>query len=249
MKLNTVDKALKAIELLSENPRGLRLSELSVILDVPQSSLHHTLSTLMPYDYVQQDRETKKYSLGFRFLEMSKRILDNMDLRTIARRHLDELYNQSRESTHLSILRNKKLVFIEKIGSPEGLSLATYIGFATDPHAAAAGKVLLADLSEEELRDMYLNVEFKSYAKNTIRDLNRLLNELGKVRAQGYAIDDEEYYEGVRCIAAPVRAGGKALAAVSITGSIFSFTREKVERELKQLVVGAADKISKELRW
>jgi hypothetical protein len=118
MKLNTVDKALRAIELLSENPRGLRLSEMSAILDIPQSSLHHVLSTLSPFDYVQQDPETKKYSLGFRFLEISKRILDNMDLRTIARKHLDALYKQSQESTHLSILRNKKLVFIEKIGSP-----------------------------------------------------------------------------------------------------------------------------------
>jgi len=249
MKLNTVDKALRAIELLCENPRGLRLSEMSAMLDIPQSSLHHVLSTLSPFDYVQQDPETKKYSLGFRFLEISKRILDNMDLRTIARKHLDELYKQSQESTHLSILRNKKLVFIEKIGSPVGLSLATYIGFATDPHAAAAGKVLLADLSEKEIRDMYRDVEIKSYAKNTIQDLGRLLNELARIRAQGYAIDDEEYYEGVRCVAAPVTAGGKAIAAISITGSIFSFTWERVERELKPLVLGTANQISKELRW
>jgi len=76
-----------------------------------------------------------------------------------------------------------------------------------------------------------------------------LLRELEKIRKQGYAIDDEECYEGVRCVAAPVRAGGKIVAAISITGSIFTMTMERIDNELKGLVMEKAEKASSEMQW
>jgi len=76
-----------------------------------------------------------------------------------------------------------------------------------------------------------------------------LFEELEKIRKQGYAIDDEEYYEGVRCVAAPIRAGRKIIAALSITGSIFTMTMERIDRELIGLVMKAAEEISSEMQW
>jgi DNA-binding IclR family transcriptional regulator len=72
---------------------------------------------------------------------------------------------------------------------------------------------------------------------------------LEKARIEGYAIDDEEYYEGVRCVSAPVRAGGKIVAAISITGSIFTMTMERIGNELRRLVVEKAEKVSAEMQW
>ena len=69
------------------------------------------------------------------------------------------------------------------------------------------------------------------------------------IRKQGYAIDNEEYYEGVRCVAAPIRAGGKIMAAVSITGSIFTMTMERIKEKLIGLVKKTADEISDEMSW
>lgn len=250
MQIGSIEKCLRLIELLSQHPKGLKLSDIGTHLNIPSSSVHHMLATLIPHDYVIQDVETKKYSLGFRFLEIGKRILDHLDIRGLARRHLWRLNEACGEAVHLAILRNKKVIYIDKIGVPAGLSLATYVGFATDPHAAAGGKVLLSDLSESELAAIYPEGgSLRVYGKNTVTDTTRLKAELAKIKAQGWALDDEEYYAGVRCVAAPIRAGNRVVAAISVTGSVFSMTLERIENELKSQVMDTAAKISSELRW
>lgn len=249
MKLTTLDKSLQVIELLSKNPQGLRLLELSNIIGFPKSTVHHILSTLLPYEYVSQDRETKKYSLGFKFLSIGRVILDNIDVRTTAHRHLLELHEKCKETVHLAILRDGKVIYIDKIDTQGMVSLATYIGYRTDPHAAAGGKILLSELSRKEIMDIYKERPLKTYGKNTITTMPRLFDELEKIKKQGYAIDDEEYYEGIRCIAAPIRAGWKIVAAVSITGAIFTMTMERIENELKAMVMKTTESISNELQW
>jgi DNA-binding IclR family transcriptional regulator len=249
MKLTSLDKSLQIIELLSQNPQGLSLLEMSTDLGFPKSTIHHILRTFQPYGYVDQDTETRKYCLGFRFITISKVILDNIDIRKIASRHLRELYHECNEAVHLAIFRNGKVLYIDKVETPGRLSLATYVGFSTEPHAAAGGKVLLSELPPAQIMKIYTDGRLKVYGKNTITTVDKLLEELGKIRTQGYAIDDEEYYEGVRCIAAPVRAGGKIVAALSITGSVFTLTMERIDRELKGLVVKTAKNISSEMQW
>jgi len=249
MKLSSLDKSLQILDILGKNPQGLRLLALTAKSGFPKSTIHHILSTFLPYDYVAQHPETKKYSLGFKFLSLGKVILDNIDVRRIANPHLRQLHEECNEAVHLAILRDGKVVYIDKIDNPGGLSLATYIGFSTDPHAAAGGKVLLSELPQDQIKKIYQNRRLKVYGKNTMTNVNKLINELSKVKKQGYAIDDEEYYEGVRCVAAPIRAGGKIIAAISITGSIFTMTMERINNELKELVIKTAEKISSEMRW
>ncbi|MBW2025494.1 MAG: IclR family transcriptional regulator C-terminal domain-containing protein [Deltaproteobacteria bacterium] len=126
---------------------------------------------------------------------------------------------------------------------------AFFVGFTTEPHATAGGKVLLSGLSRGEIERIYRSRRLRRYGKNTITALHDLFNELKKVRKQGYAIDDEEYYEGVRCVGAPIRAGGKIVAALSITGSVFSMTMDRINEELIGLAVDTAEKISSEMKW
>lgn len=247
--ISSLDKALQIIELLSKNPQGLSLSELNQKLGFPKSTIHHILSTFIPYDYVTQDRERKKYALGLRFLGISRAILDNIDLRRTAHNYLRKLHQECQETVHLSILRNGLVTYLDKVQKDGGLSLATYIGFTTDPHAAAGGKVLLSELSDNEVKEIYKNRSLKIYGKNTITSLSRLLAEIKNIRVQGYAVDDEEYYEGVRCVAAPIRAGGQIVAALSISGSIFTITRERLKGILIPLVKKSAGEISAVLTW
>ncbi len=249
MKLRSLDKSLQIIELLDQHPRGLSIAEISQLLGFPPSTIHHILSTLKGYDYVSQQPDTKKYSLGLRFLAISTTILNSMDVRNVAYTHLRRLHRNSGEAVHLSILRNGQVTYIDKIQANSGLSLATYVGFSTDPHAAAGGKVLLSDLSSDEVKAIYKTRPLKQYGKNTITNMGQLLQELASVREQGYGLDDEEYYEGVRCIAAPIKAGKRVVAAVSITGSVFSLTMERIESELIDLVKSTAQTISTKLMW
>lgn len=250
MKLSSLDKSLQVLEQLVRHPQGLSLLELAGALGYPKSTIHHMLSTFLPYDYVTQDPESRKYRLGFKFLSISKTILDNLDIRMIAHKHLRELHQKCNEAVHLYILQNGYLVCVDKIQEPVGgLSLATYIGFRTDPHAAASGKVLLSELSAEEIKALYKDRPLRVYGKNSITSFAQLMEELDNVRKQGYAIDNEEYYEGARCVAAPVRAGGRIQAAVSVTGSIFTMTMDRINRELVQRVTEAAKSISSEMQW
>jgi len=249
MKLYTVEKSLKIIELLNNNPQGLSLLEMTNRIGFSKSTIHHILNTLLPYAYIAKDPETKKYPLGFKFLEISRTILDNLDVRKIANKYLRQLHEECKEAPHLGILRDGHIVYIDKIDTPGRVSLATYIGFRTDPHAAAGGKVLLSELSHKEIMHIYKERSLKAYGRNTIKGFPRLFEELEKIRKQGYAIDDEEYYEGVRCVAAPIRAGRKIIAALSITGSIFTMTMERIDKELIGLVMKAAEEISSEMQW
>jgi DNA-binding IclR family transcriptional regulator len=102
-------------------------------------------------------------------------------------------------------------------------------------------------MSPTEIKGIYRTKPLKAFGKNTITTVSQLLTELDNVRKQGYAIDNEEYYEGVRCVAAPVRSSSKVVAAISVTGSIFTLTMEKINKEIIGLVKDSAGRISSEL--
>jgi DNA-binding IclR family transcriptional regulator len=247
MKLGTLEKTFQIIDLLAKHSRGLRLSEMSAVLALPSSSIHHILSMLRSDDYVDQDPDNKRYRLGFKFLVISSTILDHLDIRRTAYNHLRQLHQKVNENVSLTILRNGQVTFIDKIQKIGGLSLDTYIGFSTAPHAAASGKVLLSEMGRSEIEAIYRTQSLKAYGKNTITGMAQLMEELENVRKQGYAIDNEEYYEGVRCVAAPVRASSKIVAAVSVTGSIFTMAMERINKEIIHLVKDTAGRVSAEL--
>jgi len=247
MNQTALEKSLQTIDLLSRHPQGLSLAEMSDRLGFPKSTIHRILKTFMAYDYVSQDREDRKYSLGFRFLTIGSIILGNLDVRRTAGKYLRQLHRQCNETVHLSVLRRGRVCYIDKIQKPAGLSLATYTGFTTEPHATGSGKVLFSELPPREIKAIYTQKPLKKYSPGTITDMAQLLKELQKVRRQGYAVDNEEHSEGVRCVAAPIRAYGKIVAALSISGSVFSIKMERIERELIGLVIKTAQAISAEM--
>jgi IclR family KDG regulon transcriptional repressor len=247
MKISSLEKCLSILELLSKKHGGVRIRDISHELGLPASSIHHILATLLPHNYVMQDPETKKYSLGLKLAELGHSALENFDLRNPAARHLGKLNQLTRAPVHLAVLRGDKVVYIDKIGTATGLSLVTYVGFGTEAHAAAGGKVLLADLDEPSIRALYPSGRMKKYAKNTVTSVKQLLVQLEQINQQGYAVDDEEYYEGVRCVAAPVKRNNTAVASVSVTGSIFTMTWEEITDNVIGLVMDTARAISSEL--
>jgi len=250
MKIGSIEKWVGIIEHLSQNSRGLNLSELSSLTGMPKSTVHHILGTLLPHDYIYQDSKTKKYYLGSKFLSISHRMIENFDLRKIASEHMHRLQQRCKGGNiNLFILRNRNVVCIEKLEALEGLGLSYGIGYTVNPHITAGGKVLLSELSPEQLKAIYPNKKLPSpaLAKNTIANRDTLLKELANVRIQGYAIDNEESHEGVRCVAAPIRAGGEIVASLSISGLAAYITMERIDLELKRPVIETAKEISKEM--
>ena len=247
MKLVSLDKSLQLLEVLSNDQDALSLAALSEKLGFPKSTVHHILQTFIPYGYVAQDHETKKYSLGLKFLLMNKKILDDFYVRKVAHKYLLRLSDECKDNILLSIFRNGSVVYIDKVTDPTRLSLGIYIGYSTEPHATATGKVFLSDIPPDRIREMYKGKPLKKYAKRTITDIDKLITEIRKVKNQGYSIDNEEYYEGVRSIAAPIRVGGDIIAAMSVGGSIVTMTMEYMMGKIKDLLLKTAKEISAEM--
>jgi DNA-binding IclR family transcriptional regulator len=248
MAIGTLEKTIHILELLSEDPKGMTVTEISRKLGFPKSTTHRILSTFSTHDYIAQDSETKKYFLGLRLLQISSSILANLDIRKISERYLEELYEKSREVVHMYIYREGMMTCINKVGNPGGLTLSSFVGWTTEPHPSAAGKILLSGMSAETIRKIYRGRTLKKFGKRTITDIETLTQELEKIRKQGYAIDDEEYYEGVRCVAAPVLAGRKIVASISSTGPVFRMTMERINEELIHMVKETAESISRNLK-
>ena len=247
MILGSVDRAMKVFEILNGYPDGLRLSELAERLDTTQSTAHHVLSTMVPYGYVQQDPETRRDSLGLRFLQVGQTIASNFQLRKITHRHLEKLRTEVEGATHVAILKDDKVTYVDKTDWSGGLTLATYIGFTTDAEATAGGKLLLSTLSDGQVDDLYRDKEFSKYTDKSIGSLSELKEVLTKCREQGYAVDDEEYYEGIHCVAVPIYAGNKVIAALSVTSSVFAYSMEEMTTKVRARAEAAARAISADL--
>ncbi len=248
MKLSSLEKSLILIETLAEHPRGLTLSRLSELCGQPVSSIHHALSTFRERGFVAQNEETKKYSLGLKFLTISRAILDNLDIRTVAMEELQRLHDKTHEMVFLSVLRDRKVVYIDKIQAPGRLVLATEVGYAIEPHACTSGKALLAGLSDREIMDLYPDEALPPHHGNTIINTRTaLLEELRKVREQGFSYGDEQYYQGVRGVAAPLVSGRKTIACICVTGPVFSMPTDRIYTEIIPNVLESAAAISRSL--
>jgi DNA-binding IclR family transcriptional regulator len=157
---------------------------------------------------------------------------------------MEELARETGEVIHLAVLDGSDIVYLEKKGQGQILTVATRVGGRNPAYASSMGKILLADLSESELKKVLGRGRLKKLTANTITEMPRLLEELARIREQGFALDNEETFPGIRCVGAPIRdSGGKVIAAVSVTVPAQRMSDDRV-RELWRMVTGTARMIS-----
>lgn len=253
--IQSLDRGLKLLEEIGRSKISVSLKDLASVLGIDRSSIFRLLSTLESRGYLERDEETKRYKLGYKILELSGRLYANFQISELARPYLEELARRTGESAHLAIYSSSGALLIEKENSSEAISVNMDIGRGEPLYCTALGKVLLLSLSQEKLNSIIsagvgsVRGEIKSYTKNTIVDSRMLVEELEKVRQKGYAIDNEEYREGVRCVASPVYDfRGKIVAAIGISGPGSRITLEKDE-EIGAAVKGIAEKFSLQLGY
>jgi len=223
------------------------LPELANILNVDRSTIHRLLGTLLQRNYVAQDAENKRYSVGFKVIELSRSALDGYSIRAKAKPFLRKLTQETGESTNLCVPASNHAVCIDFEASPSPLAVSNDIGIEFLYHATSAGKVLLAYMAEDKLEAILKNYIFTGFTPRTITTRERMQNEIEMIREKGYAVDDEEHYIGVRCIAAPIRNySNKVKAAISCSGPTSRITLAKLP-EIASIVVRIANDISHSL--
>lgn len=249
--IQTITRVATILDVLAQNPGSISLGELSEKVQLPKGTTHRILSSLLYFGFVRQEATTKHYSLGFKLVELGNRLLNQLDLREEARPFLVDLAQRAKETVHLVILDQQEIVYIDKveaINHDVGFRMTSRVGLRVPAHACASGKMLLSYLPEEGLKQFIAAKKLKKITENTISDPDMLKEQLKKIRAQGFALDEQEREKGVRCVAAPIyNESGDAVAAISISGTVVHLTKEIVENELRKEVVAAALAISHKL--
>ncbi|CRK85053.1 IclR family transcriptional regulator [Neobacillus massiliamazoniensis] len=247
--VKSVDRALTIISLVSKRKEGMGVTELAANLDLNKSSIFRLLSTLVDHGFIEQNPETKKYRLGYKYLELSSMLLESIDLRTQAKPFLEELESQFNEVIHLTVYDQGEVIYIEKLEGSETLRTHSQVGRRAPMHCTAVGKVILAHLPLNEIVDVIDKYGLPKHTEQTITDKDTFFKELGKIRNEGIGREVEENEPGVSCIAAPIFDNMKKItAAVSISGPSIRMTEERLA-EIRPIIMDIGKKISMRLGY
>ncbi len=243
----SVAKALAILEYLAAAEAPRELGVISQALGIHKSTVYRFLSTLESFGYIKQDEETGRYSLGSRVVWLASKFLDSLDIRTLARPLLEELVETTRETVHLAILDDFEVVYIDKVDGLQPVKMASRVGYRMPAHSTGLGKALLAHLDESQW-SVYVNRKgLPRFTPNTISEPLSFYRHLREIRERGYAVDNCENEEGIRCVAVPVRDHtGKIVAAISVSGWILTMTPDRDEK-LAVLAKQTAQSISERL--
>jgi DNA-binding IclR family transcriptional regulator len=201
--IESVDKVLRLIRLLGDQPE-IRLSEAARYLGVASSTAHRLLAMLHYRGLVRQDPETKAYRAGPALINLTFAVFGRLDVESAARPIMRSLSETLRETVHLGMLDCAAVRFIAAVEAPTAVRVASRLGQTLPAHCTSSGKVMLANLSDNELALNFPNEALQQVTPHSLHSRAALFKELAEVRARGYATNREESEEGVASVAVPV---------------------------------------------
>ncbi|HEV2655059.1 MAG TPA: IclR family transcriptional regulator, partial [Ktedonobacteraceae bacterium] len=215
----SIERALDLLECLARSSSWVGISELSRATGQPVGTIHRILMTLVAREYVVRDSDTRRYTLGPAFRRLAGTDIQTLDWVKIATPHLQELVEASAETANLVVKEGNRAVHVAQAQPQRTVHMFTELGNRVPLHCTGGGKVLLAYQPDSVIASTIAETGLQSFTETTITDFGQLLQELEVIRQQGYAVDNGEQEEGVRCLAVPVYGPqGKIVAAVSISG-------------------------------
>ena len=211
--IESVDNALKLLLLLGEQPQ-IRLSEATRYLGVASSTAHRLLAMLTYRGFVRQDPVSKAYLPGPSLTGVAFAIFSRIDIQGAATPIMRSLSDQLRETIHVGMLDGANVRFVAAVEGPAAVRVASRLGRTMPAHCTSTGKVMLAQLSQPELRALLPDEQLERITAASIGSRAELEAELARIRERGYAINWEESEEGVALVAVPIptRAPGLRLA-------------------------------------
>ncbi len=225
------------LELIAQQDRQFSLQDLVDRTDLPKPTVHRMLQQLEGAAMLMRDTDGRHYCVGGRLRRLAEDLLFN-DTRYGARHAvLRALGNKLGESCNLTALSGNQVLYLDRVETDAPLRFYLRPGSRVPVHCSASGKVLLAQIPPAQRRRLLENVPFEAYTKNTIQTLDRLEEELDRVRQQGYAFDNEEFLPGLFCVAVlvPRAEGGRSNMAVATQAPIMRMTADKALAALPAL--------------
>ncbi|MGB0734305.1 MAG: DNA-binding transcriptional regulator KdgR [Pontibacterium sp.] len=244
--VSSVMKVFAILNALAEH-KAIGVTDLSQIVMTSKSTVYRFLQTMKMLGYVSQEEGQDRYSLTLRLFETSAKALEHVDLVSLAEPHMTHIGEVTKEALHLGIRDGDGIIYIYKVDAQYNLRMQSRIGGRNPLYSTAIGKVLLAEKSEDFVRNVFKDTTFVPSTQKTHLSIESLLDELAIVKEQHYAMDNEEQEEGLRCIGAPIYDRlGNVIAGISIS---FPTLRSSDEKQVQytQLLQDAAQDISASL--
>lgn len=230
-EIQSLARGLKILTLMADANEGIGVTDLADQLGVNKGTASRMIHTLKNYGFVERAQDGRRYQLGPVLVRLSRSVINRMPLRETAKPYLHQLVEATGECAHLAIYAQGQALYIDQVESEATLRVNADVGHMAPLHCTALGKVLLA-FGDYPIPE---NLEIRTAA--TIITHKNLEAELNKVREQGYAVDDEEYDQGVRCIAVPIFEFHDRLAgAIGISGPAVRLNIDRIAREAARIM-------------
>lgn len=245
-KSSTVLRALKVMEVVGENREAVSAADVAQEIGADRSTTYRMLATLEDAGYVVRDESGRKFKLSYKVISLGRNLLAEDEQDELIRAALRELASKTNEAVNYSILEGRETVIIMRAKGSHLVSVDFQVGDRAAVHCTSIGKVLLAYQSRAYIEDV-IDHGLPLVAKNTITDPDVFRAELQRVRSQGYAIDDGEFADEMRCIAFPIfESGGKIKGGINFSGPSTRFTYEKLD-ELRDIALHVVGRLTQQL--
>jgi IclR family KDG regulon transcriptional repressor len=231
-----IKKTFEVLRLIVGSNRSLGVTEIAKTLSLSKSTVFGILKALHDTGFIAKSKTTKKYAIGQELFKLSKSVLQGDVLTMIARPFLEKLVDLVDETVFLCAREENVVRVLDTIETSKKLKISSPIGTKFPITAAAFCKVFLAPMDDNEIRDFLKEQGLPKYTDYSITDIDKYLEEIGKVRQSGYSLDIEEYHMGVRGIAALISAKGYPITSVCILGFTGSMTEDKLNDMTKHLM-------------
>ena len=241
-----VDRAIRMLATLQDVEDGRRISDLARDLGIPKSSAHQIAATLLHYGVLERDADTQRYHLGLGLAQIVSRRRSKVDLPELAGPYLEELSAAARMTALLGLRAADGIVLAAKVDSPDPIDVSAPIGHRLHLRAGVFGKLLAAALSPDKL-DVLLQQPLPTFTAKSMRSADDYREDLHRVRERGYALDLEEYLDGIVAVGAAVRGrDGEVAGGICLIGLAASYKRRELAR-IGEAVRAAAESLSYDL--
>jgi len=242
-KVQVLDRAINILEFIGQQSTGeAALPELSAAMKLHKTTTHRIAHVLESRGLLRRSLDSNRYRLGLRLYDLGCQALDHVNIRDEARPLMTRVAFEVGETVHLALLDRSEVLYIERAEAQRSLTMGSKLGARNPVYCTSLGKAILANLPETEVDQILSTCRMEPRTKNTITNVLALKRELETIRERGYAIDNEEIEDGVRCIAAPILNGrGRAVAAVSVSGPSSRITPARFQLIGKTMVKGARE--------
>ncbi len=242
LSYQSLKRGLLVIEVIADFGGSASVSEIARKTALPRSTVHRLLRSLIEFGYLVQDGEARPYKLTPKLFQLTRRTWTQAQLAEISVPFLDELSSRTGEGTSLAILREGVVTIVAKRDSEGPVRVVQKVGATRPIYCSAVGKTLAAWLPERELDGIISRIVFEQMTPKTITTPAAFRRELARIRETGFAIDNEEHIEGIRCIASPVRdESGEVCASLCVVGPKNRLSLRRLKELRKSLAAVASD--------